>query len=136
MLRKLSIGVATLALLGLSGVPAFAATGSRPVIHHFGIPGATGVSAWGSYYKTSRSVRVTLCVKETSRATDIAQATGVALNSSGRRHQAVSAQVLGIKTGKQVCRTMTTKDTAHLYVQVFSGTTNGHAHVGKLKKVY
>ncbi len=59
---------------------------------------------------------------------------GLQFGKSAGRHQQVSASILGF--GKQACRSMATKDTAHLYVQAISGTTDGHAHIGKIKKIY
>jgi hypothetical protein len=134
MLRKICVVAAGIALLGMTALPASAATASHPKVHSFTVPAATGVSAWGSYYTSGGSVHVTLCVKETARNVDFALATGVALNANASRHQQVTAEILG--TGKQVCRTMTTKDTRHLYAQVTSGTSDGHAHIGKMKRIY
>jgi hypothetical protein len=134
MLRKILVVAAGVALLGMAALPASAATASHPKVHNFTIPGATGVSSWGSYYTSGGSVHVTLCVKETAKNVDFALAIGVAFNANASRHQQVTAEILG--TGKQVCHAMTTKDTKHLYAQVTSGTSDGHAHVGKMKRIY
>jgi hypothetical protein len=135
MLRVLSAAVAAVALLGISTLPASAATVShaKPKVHNFSIPGTTGIRAWGSYYRSGVSVHVTVCVKEMSSKVNFAGATGVAFSKTGR-HQVVDAAVVG--SSKQACRSITTKDTAHLYVDSRSGTTDGHVHFSKVKQVY
>jgi len=137
MLRKLSTAstvVAAAAMLGFSTLPAAAATTAHPKVHNFTIPRVVGISAWGSYYAAGNKVHVTVCVKETAPNVAFALASGVAFANSTSHSQQVVAQILG--RGKAVCRSMTTKDTSHLYVQASSGTTDGHLHFGKLKRLY
>jgi hypothetical protein len=140
MLRKLSTAAtastvaAAVAMLGFSTLPAAAATTAHPKVHNFTMPHVVGISAWGSYYASGNRVHVTVCVKETASNVAFALASGVAFGKSTSHSQQVVAQILG--RGKAVCRSMTTKDTTHLYVQASSGTTDGHLHFGKLKRLY
>ena len=136
MFRALSVAVATLALLGTGALPASAATASHPEpkVHNFAIPGGTGIKAWGNYSSSGGSVHVTVCVRETSPNVILTVATGIAFSKNLSRHQQVAADILG--HGKQVCRSMTTKDTAHLFVSAVSVTADGHSHIGKMRKLY
>lgn len=134
MLRKLSAVVVAVAALGLGALPASAATAtSHPKPHAFSIPDAPGVKAWGSYLKSGRSVKVTVCIKDTSRAIFGGAAVGVAFSSSGKE-KSVGATVIGFGHGS--CRSVTTTDTQHLYVDSVSATFNGKVHVSKVKRVY
>jgi len=140
MLRKLSTAAsastvaAAVAMLGFSTLPAVAATTAHPKVHTFTVPHVVGISAWGSYYASGSKVHVTVCVKETASNVAFALASAVAFGKSINHPQQLVAQILG--RGNTTCRSMTTKDTTHLYVQASSGDTAGHLHFGKLKRLY
>lgn len=63
-----------------------------------------------------------------------AVADGTAFGNNANQHQQVAADIIG--HGKQVCRSITTKDTVHLFVSAISSTANGRVHIGKVRKVY
>jgi len=134
MLRKLSAVVAAAAALGFTALPASAATAATHAKPHaFSIPDAPGVKAWGSYLKSGRTVKVTVCVKDTSRAIFGGAAIGVAFNSAGK-DKPVTASAIGL--GHSSCRSMTTTFTRHLYVDSVSATLNGKPHVSRVKRIY
>lgn len=135
MLRKLSVVVSAVALLGVSAaLPASAAVNSsHPKPHNFSIPGVTGISAWGSYLKSGGKVKVTVCVKDTSSSILGGAAVGVAFSKSGK-DKSVGATVLG--DGHSSCRSMTTAYTAHLYVDSVAAGKNGKDRVSRVKRVY
>lgn len=135
MLRTISVAAVGVAMLGVTALPAAAAPASHPKTHTFTLSAVTGIKAWGTYYTASGKAHITACVKETASNVDLASAVLTALNASITRHQSLAVQILG-HSGKQVCKTLVTSDTAHLYGIATSGTADGKAHVGKLKKIY
>lgn len=135
MLRAVSVAAIGAAMLGVTALPASAAPSSHPKTHTFTLPRVTGIKVWGSYYTARGKAHITVCVKETSSNVDLVSAVFTALNAKVTRHQSLAVQILG-QTSKQHCKSMVTTDTAHLYAIATSGTTDGKAHIGKLKKLY
>lgn len=135
MLRTVSAAAIGMAILGVTALPASAAPASHPKTHTFTLPAATGIKAWGTYYTASGKAHITACVKETKSNVDLASAVLTAMNASITRHQSLAVDILG-RSGKQVCKSLVTKDTAHLYGIATSGTTDGKVHISKLKKIY
>jgi hypothetical protein len=135
MLRTVSVAAIGVAMLGVSALPASAAPSSHPKTHTFTLPAVTGLKTWGSYYTASGKAHITACVKETASNVDLASVVLTAMNASITRHQSLAVQILG-HSGKQVCKSLVTTDTAHLYGIATSGTTDGKVHIGKLKKFY
>lgn len=137
MLRTFSVAVAGVAMLGVTalGLPASATPASYPKTHTFTLPRVTGIKAWGSYYSASGKAHITACVKETASNVDLALVILVAFNASGTRHKDLNVQILG-PSSKQSCKTLVTTDTAHLYAIASSGTADGKAHEGKIKRIY
>jgi len=132
MLRCISIVASCLAMLALGALPAAAAT-SR--VHVFSIPGVYGVSAWGTYYETGISVRVTVCVEDTTPSVYGAAAVGLAFDSSYRHHENIGAATIGYDHTQ--CHAMTTRYTSHLVVEALSGYQNGKVRQrGKAKQIY
>lgn len=87
MLRRLSVIAAAVAMLGVTALPASAATATHPV-------------------------KVTVCAKDTSRRTaSVAVAVGVAFSKSGKIKN-LDAVAIGYRHSS--CRTITTTYTAHL----------------------
>jgi hypothetical protein len=134
MLRTLSVTAACAAFLGLGALPASAAPVSHAKVHTFTLPSVTGIKVWGSYTFSGRKADISLCVKETASDVDYALVVATALNYSVTKHQSIEAEIIG--SGKQVCKSLTTNDTAHLYVAASSGTSNGKVHVGKVIRIY
>jgi hypothetical protein len=134
MLRTFSAVAVGAAILGLSAVPASAAPVSHPKVHTFTLPAVTGIRTWGSYSLVGGKAHITLCVKETASDVDLAFAVADAMNAGVTKYQALEAQVIG--SGKQECRSMVSKYTAHLYATATSGTTDGKSHVGKDIKIH
>ena len=135
MLRTLSAVALGAALLGTSAIPATAAhAAAKPKVHTFTMTGVAGIKTWGSYYTAGGRAHVTLCVKETASNVDLAIGVATALNASASKHQDLSITITGFR--KQVCRSMTSGYTAHLWAEATSGTNDGKAHVGKPKKIY
>jgi hypothetical protein len=133
-MRILPAVTATVALLGISALPAFAAPAGRPAVHNFSVPGVPGVSAWGSYARSGGKVSITLCVKDSSAKVHLAFVMGIAQNASFTRHQDISADAPG--NGKQACRSVTTADSAQLSVLASSVGRDGSSSVGRLKTIY
>lgn len=131
MFSAIAIGAA---ILGLTAFPASASAASHPKVHSFTMPSVTGIKAWGTYTFAKGKVSIKLCVREITSNVDYALVVGTATNANVTKHQSIDAQVIG--TGKQVCKSLTTKDKAHLYVTASSGTTDGKSHVGKVRKIY
>jgi hypothetical protein len=122
MFRRIAMGASAAivsgAMLASGALPAAAAVGSA---HAFTIPGVHGISAWGNYLRAGATVRITVCIKDTARDVYGGAAAGVAYDDKHR--QAVTAITIGY--GHVGCRTMTTRNTAHLVVDAVSGWRNG-----------
>ena len=132
MLRCISIVASCLAMLALGARPASATTSH---VHVFSIPGVYGVSAWGAYSESGISVRVTVCVEDTTPSVYGAAAVGLAFDSNYRHHD--NAGVATIGYDHTPCRTMTTRYTSHLVVEALSGYQNGKVRQrGQLKRIY
>lgn len=135
MLRTVSVAAIGMAMLGVTALPASATPAAHPKTHTFTMPAVTGLKAWGTYYTAGGKAHITECVKETRSNVDLASAILTAMNASITRHQSLAVQIFG-HSGKQVCKSMVTRDTAHLYGIATSGTTDGKVHISKLKKIY
>ena len=120
MLRRLSVIAATAAMLALSALPAFATTHSST--HKLSFPRHSGISAWGTYKKTSKGIYVTVCAKDTGSAF-AAGAVVVATNSSGSRSGNLGAVAMG--HGTTTCRFGTIPYSSHLKTYVISYNGQG-----------
>jgi len=120
MLRLTAVIAVSAAALACGTLPASAASDR---VHAFGIPGVSGVRAWGSYTHTGAKVRVTICVEDTAPAVYGAAAVGLAFDSGYHRHDNVSAAAIG--DGHTRCRAMVTPYAGHLVVEALSGDKNG-----------
>ena len=121
-------------LLGLTALPASATSVSHPKVHTFTAPPVTGIKVWGTYSFSGGKADIKLCVKETASDVDFALVVATAINAKVTKHQSIETEIIG--SDKQVCKSLATTDTAHLYVTASSGTSDGKAHVGKVHKVY
>jgi hypothetical protein len=134
MLRRLSLIAASAAMLALSALPASAAT-MQSSTHKLYFPSLHGVSAWGTYTKTSRGVRLIVCVDDTVKGEFAAGAVALATNASGSLHTNLGAVDIGYH--QPVCRTMTLRYTAHLKTYTFTGTNTGRiGSKSKIKTIY
>jgi hypothetical protein len=132
MLRRISLIVASTAMLALSALPASAAMQSST--HKLSFPGLHGVKAWGTYVKTSRGVKVNVCAIDTG-GVFAAGAVVVASNASKKFHTNIGAVAFG--SHQQICRSMTLRYTAHLQIYTFTGTNKGTiGSRSKTKNVY
>jgi len=129
MLRRISFITASAAMVALSALPASAATMASST-HKLSFPALSGVSAWGSYSKTGRGVKVSVCAEDTARANFAVAADVTALNSSRKSSSEVGAVSLGYH--QTVCRMMTLHYTSHLQVTEF--TVNSKGQVSKRSK--
>jgi hypothetical protein len=122
MLRRISLIVASAAMVALSALPASAAMQSSTT-HKLSFPGLHGVSAWGTYYRTSKFVRINVCAKDTARANFAVGAVALVYNSSYSRHTNIGAVAIGYN--QTVCRSQTLLYTGHLRVYTFIGSNKG-----------
>lgn len=136
MLRRISLVAASAAMLALSALPASAATmHMQSSTHKLYFPSLRGVNAWGSYTKTSRGVRLSVCAEDTVKGVFAAGAVALASNASGSLHTNLGAVDIGYH--QPVCRTMTLHYTAHLKIYTFTGTSTGRiGSKSKTKTVY
>ena len=67
MLRRIFLITAAAAMVTLSALPASAAV-MQSGTHKLSFPHLSGVSAWGTYSKSSRGVKVNVCAKDTARS--------------------------------------------------------------------
>jgi hypothetical protein len=133
MLRRISVIAAAAAMLAISALPAFATTHSST--HKLSFPRAAGISAWGTYHKTSKGVKITVCAKETSSTDFAVAAVVVATNASGSRQNNLGAVAIG--PGQSVCRFGTIPYTAHLKTYVFIANNHGYiTYRSGYKKIY
>jgi hypothetical protein len=141
MPRRVCFAVIGGAMLTLTALPAtnataatVATTATSPV-HTFGIPGVHGISAWGSYVRMPLKVRVTVCVKDTTRDVYGGATAAVAFTADYRHRQPLTATVVG--AGHTSCATTTTGFTGHLAVDAVSGYSNGKVRqAGKVRQIY
>ena len=122
MLRRLSVIAASVAMLSLSALPAYAATQSST--HKLSFPSHSGISAWGNYKKTSKGIYVNACVKDTGSAFAVG-AVVVATNASGSHSRNLGAVAFG--HGTTQCRSGTIPYSAHLKTYLI--TYNSHGYV-------
>src|ERR1039457_3536874 len=117
MLRRISTVAAAAAMLGLSALPASAAT-MKSNTHSISFPGLHGLNAWGNYTKSGSKVRINVCAEDTVR--------GVF---------AVGAVTIGYL--QIVCRSETLHYTNHLHVYTFIGSNRGTIPAkSKTKSIY
>jgi hypothetical protein len=134
MLRRISLVAASTAMLALSALPASAAA-LQSSTHKLNFPSLHGVKAWGTYSKTSRGVRLNVCVDDTARGVFAAGAVALVSNASGSLHTNLGAVDIGYH--QAVCRSMTLHYTAHLKIYTFTGTSTGRiGSRSKTKTVY
>ncbi len=134
MLRRISLIAAATAMLALSALPASAAAMASST-HKLHFPSLHGVDAWGTYSKTSRGVRLNVCVDDTARGVFAAGAVALVSNASGSLHTNLGAVDIGYH--QAVCRSMTLHYTAHLKIYTFTGTSTGRIGTrSKTKTVY
>jgi hypothetical protein len=132
MLRLIAVIAASAATLACGTLPASAASDR---IHAFGIPGVSGVRAWGSYQDAGGGVRITVCVKDAAHGVYGAAAVGLAFDSSYQRHDDVSAAAIGY--GHTQCQMTIKPYTGHLVVEALSGYKNGKVRQhSKPKRIY
>ena len=105
MLRRIFLIAASTAMLALSALPASAATlHMQSSTHKLYFPSLHGVNAWGSYTKTSKGVRLWVCVDDTARGVYAAGAVALVSNASGSLHTNFGAVEIGYH--QAVCRSM------------------------------
>jgi homoaconitase/3-isopropylmalate dehydratase large subunit len=121
MLRRLSVIAASAAMLALSALPAAATTHSTST-HKLAFPSHSGVSAWGTYKKTSKGIYVNVCAKDTGSAFAVG-AVVVATNSSGSRQGNLGAVAMG--HGTTQCRFGTIRYSSHLKTYLIGYTSHG-----------
>lgn len=133
MLRRISVIVASAAMLALSAMPALATTHSST--HKLSFPSLHGVQAWGTYKKTGTSVRLYICTKDTGGSFAVA-AIALGLNSSGKLVTNFGAAALG--PGTTQCRgPVTLHHVDHLRIYTFILGSNGRIIAkSAIKKVY
>ncbi len=137
MLRRILLIAASTAMLALSALPASAASlhMQSTSTHKLSFPSLHGVTAWGSYAKTSKGVRIWVCVDDTARGVYAAGAVALVSNASGSLHTNFGAVEVGYH--QAVCRNMTLHYTAHLKIYTFTGTNTGRMGTkSKIKTIY
>jgi hypothetical protein len=133
MLRRISLIAASAAMVALSALPASAASHSST--HKLSFPAVHGISAWGTYVKTSKFIRLSICAKDTARSNFAVGAVGLGTNSNNSKHGNLGAVAIGYN--QEVCRSGLVRYTNHLYVYTFIATSKGTiAKRSKLRKVY
>ena len=132
-MRRISLAVASAAMLALSALPASAAMASTP--HKLSFPAVTGLKAWGTYTKVAKGIKVNVCAEDMSRSIYAVGAVTVASNSTYKMHTNLGAVAFG--DHETICRTMTLRFTSHLQVYSFTANNKGMiTHKTKLKKVF
>jgi hypothetical protein len=134
MLRRISLIAASAAMLALSALPASAATMPSST-HTLSFPGLYGVKAWGTYDRTSTSVRINVCAEDTVRGVFAVGAVTLESNASNTRHTNLGAVAIGYH--QTVCRSQTLHYTGHLRVYTFIAGNNGRiAKYSKTNTIY
>ena len=132
-MRRISLAVASAAMLALSAVPASTAMASTP--HKLSFPAISGLKAWGTYTKVAKGVKLNVCAQDTSRSTYAVGAVALASNSTYKMHTNLGAVAFGDHA--VICRTMTLRFTSHLQVYSISLNNRGMiTHKTKLKTIY
>ena len=68
---------------------------ARKSTHKLSFHAAKGISEWGTYVKTSKYVRISVCVKDTSKTDFAVGAVVVGTNANGRRQGNLGAVAIG-----------------------------------------
>ncbi len=134
MLRRISMIAASLAMLALSALPASAAS-MQSSTHKLSFPALHGVTAWGTYTRTAKFVRLNVCATDTAKANFAVGAVALVSNASGSRHTNLGAVAIGYR--QTVCRHQTLLYTGHLRVYTFIATNKGTiAKRSVIRKIY
>jgi hypothetical protein len=120
MLRRLSVIAASAAMLAASALPAFATTHSST--HKLAFPSHSGISAWGTYEKTSKGIYVDVYAKDTGSGFAVG-AVVVATNSSGSRSGNLGSVAMG--HGVTQFRFGTIPYSSHLKTYLIGYTSHG-----------
>ena len=120
MLRRLSVIAACAAMLALSALPAAATTHSST--HKLAFPSHSGISAWGTYKKTSKGLYINICAKNRGNAFAVG-AVAVGTNSTGSRSANLGAVAMG--HGTTQCRFGTIPYSSHLKTYLIGYTSHG-----------
>jgi len=132
MLRRLSVIAAAAAMLSLSALPAYATPDAST--HKLSFPSHSGISAWGTYEKTSKGIYVDVYAKDTGSAFAVG-AVVVATNSSGSRSSNLGAVAMG--HGVTQFRFGTIPYSSHLETYLIGYTSHGTvAFKTSLKKIF
>ncbi len=133
MLRRISVAVASAAVLAISALPVSAAGASTT--HKLSFPAHSGISDSGTYVKTSKGVKLTVCAKQTTGSVTAVAAVAVATNASGKKSANLGAVAMG--NGDKICRYGTLPYTAHLKTYIFFVNSAGvKNYVSGYKKIY
>jgi hypothetical protein len=134
MLRRISTVAAAAAMLGLSALPASAAT-MKSNTHSISFPGLHGLNAWGNYTKSGSKVRINVCAEDTVRGVFAVGAVTLVSNANNSRHSELGAVAIGYH--QIVCRSETLHYTNHLHVYTFIGSNRGTIPAkSKTKSIY
>jgi hypothetical protein len=132
MLRRLFVIAAAVAMLALSALPAAATTHSST--HKLAFPSHSGISAWGTYKKTSKGLYINICAKNRGNAFAVG-AVAVGTSLSGRSSRNLGAVALG--HGVTQCRFGTIRFSSHLKTYLIGYTSHGTvAFKTSLKKIF
>ena len=132
-MRRISLAVASAAMIALSALPASTAMASTP--HKLSFPATTGLKAWGTYTKVAKGIKVNVCAEDMSRSIYAVGAVVVASNSTYKMHSNLGAVAFGYH--QTICRSMTLRFTSHMQVYSFAANNKGMVtHKSKLKKIY
>jgi len=132
-MRRISLAVASAAMLAVSALPASAAMASTP--HKLSFPAVTGLKAWGTYTKVAKGIKVNVCAEDMSRSIYAVGAVTVASNSTYKMHTNLGAVAFGYH--QTICRSMTLRLTSHLQVYSFTANNKGMiTHQTKMKKIF
>jgi hypothetical protein len=124
MLRRISLIAASLAMLALSALPASAASmQSRATTHKLNFPALHGVTAWGTYLRGAKFVRLNVCATDTAKANFAVGAVALVSNASGTRKTNLGAVAIGYRSS--VCRHQTLLYSGHLSVYTFIASNKG-----------
>jgi hypothetical protein len=134
MLRRISVIVASVAMLALSAMPAFAASHSVSK-HKISFPSLHGVQAWGTYQETRRGLKLYVCTKDTGGSFAVG---AVTLASNSNYKETVNFGAVALGSGATQCRgPVTLKLTSHLRVYEFVFGSNGKIQAkSSLKKIF
>jgi hypothetical protein len=133
MLRRISVIAASAAVLAISALPVSAAGASTTGKLSF--PKHSGISDWGTYAKTSKGVKLTVCAKQTTSSVVAVAAVALATNASGSKSLNLGAVAMG--KGDEICRSGTLPYTAHLKTYIFFVNAQGEkSYKSGYKKIY